>query len=656
MGSPAEKASLLNSYFCEQSNIDDSHASLPAFVPSNTVLDNIVLTDSDVEDVLKLLNTNKACGPDLVNPRLLKEGSEILSNHLSRVFNLSLCTSHFPAVWKQANVVPVFKKGEKTEVSNYRPISLLSCIGKVFEKCVFKYLHNYIVTNSLISPVQSGFTPNDSAVFQLIDLYDTFAKAIDDGKEIRVIFCDISKAFDRVWHEGLLFKLRRMGITGSLLEWFSSYLDQRHQRVVLEGSFSDFKQINAGVPQGSILGPLLFLVFIDDIVNDIGSNVKLFADDTSLYLIVEDPVMTADLMDLDLDKIHQWANAWLVKFNPHKTEELIISRKNVQINHPTVSMNTVEVKRVEFHKHLGLVFNNNCTWHEHISEITSKAWKRLNILQTLKFQLDRKSLQTMYFSFVRPILEYADIIWDNCYNYEKESIEKVQWEAARIVTGATKSCNRIKLLEDTGWDTMEKRRYKHRMITFFKMVKSMAPPYLQTLVPPSVHQVSQRNLRNYSNLTIPRSRTNLYDKSFIPLATREWNSLPENMKVCTSLASFKYLLDQNKAKVPNYFYLGQRKAQILHARLRLNCSSLNADLFNNHVSDNDMCSCGAHETAEHYLLYCNNYMTVRRETIHKINVAYNVETLLKGCPLYSEEVNGEIFSKVHKFIIESKRF
>ena len=203
--------------------------------------------------------------------------------------------------------------------------------------------------------------------------------------------------------------------------------------------------------------------------------------------------MTADLMDLDLDKIHQWANAWLVKFNPHKTEELIISRKNVQINHPTVSMNTVEVKRVEFHKHLGLVLNNNCTWHEHISEITSKAWKRLNILQTLKFQLDRKSLQTMYFSFVRPILEYADIIWDNCYNYEKESIEKVQWEAARIVTGATKSCNRIKLLEDTGWDTMEKRRYKHRMITFFKMVKSMAPPYLQTLVPPSVHQVSQRN-------------------------------------------------------------------------------------------------------------------------------------------------------------------
>ena len=214
------------------------------------------------------------------------------------------------------------KKGEKTNVSNYRPISLLSCIGKVHEKCVFKYLHNYIVTNKLISPVQSGFTPNDSAVFQLIDLYDTFAKAIDDGKEIRVIFCDISKAFDRVWHEELLFKLRRMGISGTLLEWFKSYLDQRHQRVVLEGSFSDVKEVKAGVPQGSILGPLLFLVFINDIVNDIGSSVKLFADDTSLYLIVEDPVMAANLMDIDLNKIHHWANSRLVNSIPTKLKNL----------------------------------------------------------------------------------------------------------------------------------------------------------------------------------------------------------------------------------------------------------------------------------------------------------------------------------------------
>ena len=182
----------------------------------------------------------------------------------------------------------------------------------------------------------------------------------------------MSKAFDRVWHNGLLFKLRRMGIRGSLLEWFNSYLDQRQQRVVLEGSFSDYKEIKAGVPQGSILGTLLFLVFINDIVDDLGSNVKLFADDTSLYIIVEDPVMAANLMhmDTDLDKVHTWANAWLVKYNPYKTEELIISRKTIITNHPSVTMNNVEVKRVDFHKHLGVNFNNDCMWHEHVSEIT----------------------------------------------------------------------------------------------------------------------------------------------------------------------------------------------------------------------------------------------------------------------------------------------
>ena len=191
--------------------------------------------------------------------------------------------------------MPVFKKGGKTNISNYRPISLLSCVGKVFEKCIFKYLHNYIVSNSLISPVQSGFSSNDSVVFQLIDLYDTLSNSIDDGKEIRVIFCDISKAFDRVWHRALLFKLRRMGITGLLLNWFKSYLDRRFQRVVLEGLYSDFLAVNARVTQGSILGPLLFLVYINDIVNDIGSSIKLFADDTSLYIIVEDAIMAANL-------------------------------------------------------------------------------------------------------------------------------------------------------------------------------------------------------------------------------------------------------------------------------------------------------------------------------------------------------------------------
>ena len=166
--------------------------------------------------------------------------------------------------------------------------------------------------------MQSGFIPGDSTVNQLTFLYNTFSQALDFGKEVRVVFCDISKAFDRVWHEGLLKKLEAAGIAGDLLIWFRSYLTDRRQRVVIPGAESAWKFIRAGVPQGSILGPLLFLLFINDIVTDIGSNIRLFADDTSLFIIVENPDTAAELINLDLEKIMTWAKTWLVSFNPKK--------------------------------------------------------------------------------------------------------------------------------------------------------------------------------------------------------------------------------------------------------------------------------------------------------------------------------------------------
>ena len=361
-------------------------------------------------------------------------------------------------------------------------------------------------------------------------------------------------------------------------------------------------------------------------------------------------------MDGDLDKVQKRANTWLVKFNPQKTEEIIFSRKTSQIDHPKLSMNNVEIQRVQFHKHLGINFNSDCSWHEHICDITAKAWKRINLLRALKFQLDRQSLQTMYFSFIRPLLEYGDIIWDNCCNYEKFEIEKIQIEAGRIITGATKSCSKSKIQEETGWDSLETRRYKHRMVTFFKMVKGHAPSYLQFIVPPTVQQVSQRNLRNNQNLTVPRARTNLYNNSFIPLATREWNLLPLEVKNCNSLYSFKRFLNRNMKSIPKYYYIGDRKSQILHTRLRLQCSSLNADLFKNHILDHDKCACGQIENAEHFLLNCPTYTELRNETIGKITMPYNIETLLKGCPLYDDNVNGEIFLAVQNFIFKSNRF
>ena len=227
-----------------------------------------------------------------------------------------------------------------------------------------------------------------------------------------------------MWHVGLLHKLRAAGVSGEVLAWFQSYLSNRKQRVVLPDGTSDWVFIRVGVPQGSILGPLLFLLYIfNDIVLDIGSYIRLFADDTSFYIIVEDPVVAANCLNSDLNKITQWAATWLVSFNPTKTEYIIISQKSNRNRHSSIYMQNHQILEVDFHKHLGLHFSNNCTWHHHINYIIEKRWFRFNIsMRKLKFKLDRKSLETIYIAFIRPLLEYGDVIWNNCTQYEKKRI------------------------------------------------------------------------------------------------------------------------------------------------------------------------------------------------------------------------------------------
>ena len=187
-----------------------------------------------------------------------------------------------------------------------------------------------------------------------------FCKAFDDGKEVRAIFFDISKAFDRVWHQGLLYQLQTVGITGSLVLWFTNYLHNRKQRVVLPGGISDWTTISAGVPpHGSILGPLLFLIYINDIVEDINSVIRLFADDTSRYIFVENPLVSAEILNSDIAKVNAWATKWLVTFNSLKTEEMILLRKLNKPQHPPLHMNQQPIAQVSFHKDLGLTFSED---------------------------------------------------------------------------------------------------------------------------------------------------------------------------------------------------------------------------------------------------------------------------------------------------------
>ena len=257
------------------------------------------------------------------------------------------------------------------------------------------------------------------------------------------------------------------GCLDKIIRWFSSYLSGRKQRVVFNGQASDWTSVQAGVPQGSILGPLLFLIYINDIVSDIGCPIRLFADDTSLYIVVDSPPTAANFLNSDLFAITNWANNWLVTFNASKTVSMTISRKANPPQHPPLFMNNVQLTEIDTHKHLDLTLSKSCTWSQHIHNITSKARARLNLMRNLKFKIKRTALERMYISFIRPVLEYSDSVWDNCSTETKKQLDAVHVEAARIITGATKLCSINKIFSDVGWDALQNRRYKQKLVIFY---------------------------------------------------------------------------------------------------------------------------------------------------------------------------------------------
>ena len=654
------KANHLNNFFVNQSVLDETITDPFPELPILTYcpLSNIHVTPLDVEDALKTLPVGKAPGPDGINNRILIELHSELSHPLCDLFNRSLSDSTFPDIWKKANVHPLFKSGDKSLARNYRPISLLDSLGKVFERIVFKHLFNYLRSNNILTPLQSGFVPGDSTVNQLVYLLDTISASVDSGKEVRAVFCDISKAFDRVWHSGLLYKIKSIGITGPLLNWFASYLTGRRQRVVLPGVASGWGELKAGVPQGSILGPLLFLIFINDIVTGIDSNIRLFADDTSLFLTADDPVSCANVIQSDLLQISSWANKWKVNFNPNKTETVIFSRKVNPPVHPTLQMLDTDVASVEHHKHLGLHLSHDLRWSHHIDYILSKAYYRLNIMRRLKFTLDRNSLETIYISFIRPILEYSDVLFDNCTIQEARDLESVQHEAARIVTGTTKLVSIDKLTAEVRWESLENRRRKHKLVFLYKMLHNLSPSYLTDMNPSTPLANSNYNMRRSDTYQQPRSRTNVYYNSYLPSAIRDYNELDVSIRSALTLTSFKRRLNSNVISVPKYFYAGNRRNQILHARLRTNCSSLANDLFSKNIVNSPFCACGHVETTSHYLLNCQRYVNFRRdlEDAVTMHTSFTLNTLLFGDQSLSNEQNICIFSAVHNYISRTQRF
>ena len=312
----------------------------------------------------------------------------------------------------------------------------------------------YIVI--LLTPHQSGFQPGDSTINQLLSITHKIYGSFDNvpSLETRAVFLDLSKAFDRVWHESLLYKLECNGISGKLLSLLRNFLTNRQQRVVLNGKNSSWLTVTSGVPQGSILGPLFFLVYINDIVEGLQNDIKLFADDTSIFSVVKNKDEAAASLNQDLERVSLWAWQWKMQFNCDKTEEVIFSVKRSKIEHLTLNLGINDVTRNDEHKHLGLILDSKLNFNSHIRQAILKARQGIGMIKYLSKYVSRDVLDQIYKLYVRPHLDYGDNIY---HRHDPEMLqnftirlEHTHYSAALAVTGAWRGTNRQKLYKELG--------------------------------------------------------------------------------------------------------------------------------------------------------------------------------------------------------------
>ena len=419
---------------------------------------------------------------------------------------------------------------------------------------------HFFSENELISPKQSGFRPGDSCTNQLLSTAHEILSAFDDGHEVRGVFLDISKAFDRLWHEGLLFKLQQYGISGELITLIKDFLSCRKQRVVLNGQHSSWADVKTGVPQGSILGPLLFLIYINDLPNGLNSNVKLFADDTSLFSVVHNITDSANLLNSDLSEINEWALQWKMSFNPDPIKQA----------HPGLMFNNNIVNLTTNHKHLGMILYSKLGFDEHLTSALKKISKTVGLLRKFQGILPRTSLITIYKSFARPHLDYGDIIYDQIFNESfHQRIESIQYNAAIAITGAIRGSSSEKLYQELGLESLRSRRWLRKLCLFYKIYKNKSPFYLYDLIPDRVKFYSTRSsqIDNISNI---KTRSNFFRNSFFPSTIPEWNKLDCDISNSDSLNLFKLSLLKFVRPVANsVFDINNPYGLKLLTRLRL---------------------------------------------------------------------------------------
>ena len=480
------------------------------------------ITEFGVFRLLDKINVTKASGPDGLPGRLLQALAQELAPVLCFIFEQSLHTGDLPTDWTRANVAPVFKKGSKFQAVNYRPVSLTCITCKLFEHIVCKHILDHIESHRILTDLQHGFRSGRSCETQLITTFQDIAQMHNErGSQIDIAVLDFSKAFDTVPHDGLLSKLKHYGIDKNIWIWISNFLKYRKQCVVVDGTVSSPVDVDSGVPQGTVLGPILFLLHINDLPSIVDSKVRLFADDCLIYRKIKNKE-DQNLLQRDLNLLESWGVKWGMRFNAAKCNIMRVSRLRSPLEHEYTLTGKV-LTEVTDTKYLGLTFSDNLDWSKQITIITNKANAKLSFLRRNLKGCPEKLKELAYFSLVRSFLEYSATVWDPHQKFNVKKIEMVQRRAARFVKCKYSRFESVQLLlDDLGWPLLSKRRKDARLILFYKIINNLANvPYEHILE--DAHSCTRR--KHSQKFRQLRCNTNQYGQSFFPDTISAWNQL-----------------------------------------------------------------------------------------------------------------------------------
>ena len=484
--------------------VDDNLLPTPVS-PKHLQTDQIQIDENGVFSLLNKLDPTKSTGPDNLSPALLKFLAPYIYKTVAKIYQYSITTSTVPSDWRQANVIPVHKKNSKSDPLNYRPISLTSILCKNLEHIIAHNIHAYLDKHHILYEHQHGFRNKHGCDTQLLNTITDFVNSYDSLSTLDLIILDFSKAFDVVSHPKLLFKIAQLGIHPNTRNWIKSWLENRSHRVTVNGVTSSSKLVTSGVPQGSVLGPLLFLIYINDMPDSFyHSTLKLFADDSLLYHNIENHSDQSNLQT-DLNNLILWSQKWQMHFNASKCETMRITRSTSNITCPSYCINNTQLDSVDSVKYLGVNIDHKLNFKNHIIKICKKANDTLHMLKRSLKRAQTLTRITAYKSLCRPILEYATIVWSPHTDKLIKLIEAINRKAFRWCYKIPKYDRISATMSLENWQTLKFRRESAdiRMYSRIMSGKASVDPQRFTLNQ-CVHDTRMGGIRDTVNTDVKR--------------------------------------------------------------------------------------------------------------------------------------------------------